>query len=92
MSISRSFAASWFLSIAAASQPGCGPGNDPAAADAATAPDACVGLGCSVVDCRSQGLPSTSVSGTVFAPNGTLPLFGVTVYVPFTDPGPWLPA
>ena len=50
--------------------------------------DACVGLQCSLVDCASQGLPPTAVSGTVYAPNGTLPLYGVTVYVPMSDPGP----
>ena len=33
-------------------------------------------------------MPSTSVSGTIYAPNGTLPLSGVTVYVPISDPGP----
>jgi hypothetical protein len=54
-------------------------------------PDGCQGIGCSIVDCTAQGLPPTTVSGMVFAPNGTLPLFGVTVYVPISDPGP-LPA
>lgn len=54
--------------------------------------DACTDrLSCFVADCGAKSLPPTSVSGTVFAPNGTLPLYGVTVYVPAADPGP-LPA
>ncbi len=48
----------------------------------------CTGLQCNVTDCASKGMQPTTVTGTVFAPNGTLPLFGVDVYVPNTDPGP----
>jgi hypothetical protein len=49
----------------------------------------CVGLQCNVTDCQSKGMQSTAVTGTVLAPNGTLPLFGVNVYVPNSDPGPF---
>ncbi len=50
--------------------------------------DACAGLECRVVPCANQGRPETTISGTVFAPNGTLPLFGVTVYIPNDTPAP----
>src|SRR5438445_6218778 len=40
---------------------------------------ACTGLGCQVVNCMAQGKPSTTIKGTVFAPNGTLQLYGVNV-------------
>ena len=71
---------------------GCGRnkagGDDGLEVDASYTPDACEGLGCFIVDCASKGLPSTSISGTVYAPNGTLPLYGVNVYVPVNEPGP----
>lgn len=64
-------------------------GNNPSDdIDAGYVPDACVGLPCFQFDCASKGLPPTTLSGTVYAPNGTLPLYGVDVYVPYSDPGP----
>jgi hypothetical protein len=42
--------------------------------------DSCEGLECDQVEC--DGGATTSLSGTVYAPNGTLPLYNVNVYVP----------
>lgn len=42
--------------------------------------DTCQGLACDVVACPEG--EETRVTGTVYAPNGTLPLAGATVYVP----------
>src|SRR5688572_5194391 len=50
-------------------------------------PDACVGIGCMQVNC--PGGTTTSLSGTVYAPNGTLPLYNVTVYVPLSAVAPF---
>ena len=51
--------------------------------------DACSGVACEVAGCQAMGKPATTITGTVFAPNGTLPLYGINVYVPMTDPGPF---
>src|SRR5687768_1049372 len=66
---------------------GCGPAERKGETNT-DASEPCVGILCQVENCRPRGLPDTSISGTVFAPNGTLQLYGATIYVPLEDPGP----
>src|SRR5687768_10040331 len=68
---------------------GCGPERDDRTADAGEDNTMCTGIECQIVDCEKKGLPPTTLSGTVYAPNGTLALYGATVYVPYVDPGPF---
>jgi hypothetical protein len=66
---------------------GCGPEREDRTADAGDDNTNCTGIECQIVNCEKQGKPPTSLSGTVYAPNGTLALYGATVYVPYVDPG-----
>lgn len=67
----------------------CGGGSRPHGDfDGGTGGEACVGIECLIVDCSHQGGTPTSISGTVYAPNGTLALYGAQVYIPRLDPGP----
>jgi hypothetical protein len=70
---------------AAVSQAGAA-GDNSESAGAAGTPSTCAGLACQITDCAARKLPLTSISGFVYAPNGTLPLFGVDVYVPGSTP------
>lgn len=68
---------------------GCGSNKISNDDDGSGGTDACVGLECNVVDCASMGMPVTSLVGKVYAPNGTLPLYGADVYIPRDQPGPF---
>jgi hypothetical protein len=70
---------------------GCSPSSNRPDSGTVAEPDACDGFECRVVDCAKTGRPPTTISGTVYAPNRTLALFGVTVMIPLADPVPFTP-
>jgi hypothetical protein len=45
-------------------------------------PGGCTNLQCKQLDCAPAGGVSTTLTGKVYAPNGTLPLYNALVYVP----------
>jgi hypothetical protein len=69
----------------------CGDGNSCTSDGHCVSGNGCVGLQCNVTKCAEKAMMPTTITGQVFAPNGTLPLFGVNVFVPNSAPGAFQP-
>jgi hypothetical protein len=66
----------------------CGGGGMPGVCGPADAGAGCTGLCLQQTTCPGSSGITTTVSGTVYAPNGTDPLYNATVYVPNGGPAP----